>query len=172
MKNKRFATRSASLLLSLAMLLALLGLSGCGNSPASSVQQDASVQQSSAAAKVSSAVSAAAPSSSAASQKDGEASASLKTITLEVVHKDGSTKSFEIASDAETLRAALEQEKLIAGDEGAYGLFVKTVDGETVNDAEQEWWCLTKGHEMWSDGVDTTKIADGDVYEFTFTVGY
>ncbi|MBQ5987536.1 MAG: DUF4430 domain-containing protein, partial [Clostridia bacterium] len=77
-----------------------------------------------------------------------------------------------IRTDAETLRGALEQESLIAGDEGEYGLFVKTVDGETADDAKQEWWCLTKGGEMWMNGVDTTEIADGDAYEFTLTVGW
>ena len=89
-----------------------------------------------------------------------------------MVHKDGSKKDFTITTEAENLRAALEQEKLVEGEESEFGLFVKTVDGETVNDADQEWWCLTKGGEMWNNGVDTTEISDGDAYEFTFTVGY
>lgn len=110
----------------------------------------------------------AAGSSGSAPENGGTA----KTITLQVVHGDGSTKDFEIATDKETLRQALEQESLIEGDESEYGLFVKTVDGETADDGNQEWWCLTKGGEMWTSGVDSTEIADGDAYEFTLTVGY
>ena len=95
-----------------------------------------------------------------------------KTIGVQVVHKDESVKNFEIATDEEFLRGALEQEKLIQGEESEYGLFVKTVDGETVEDKNQEWWCFTKGGEMVNTGVDSTPIADGESYEITFKVGY
>ena len=46
------------------------------------------------------------------------------------------------------------------------------VDGETVDDANQEWWCLTKGGEMWNYGAYATELSNGDTYELTFTVGY
>lgn len=95
-----------------------------------------------------------------------------KAIALQVVHEDGSVKDFEITTSKGTLREALEDEGLIAGEEGDYGLFVKTVDGETVDGGKQEWWCLTKGGDMWNGGVDSTKVEDGDAFEFTFTVGY
>ena len=57
-----------------------------------------------------------------------------KSITLEVIHGDGSTASFTVSSEAENLRAALEQvDGLIEGEESAYGLMVSTVDGETAD---------------------------------------
>ena len=96
-----------------------------------------------------------------------------KNIVLEVVHKDGSSKEFPIQTDAENLRGALEQEEgLIAGSESEYGLYVETIDGETANMDNQEWWCFTKGGEMLATGVDDTMIADGEHYEATFTVGW
>ena len=96
-----------------------------------------------------------------------------KTITVQVVHKDESQKDFSIRTDAENLRGALEQEEgLIAGSESEYGLFVDTVDGETADMDAQEWWCITKGGETLMTGVDDTMIADGEHYEFTFTVGW
>ena len=95
-----------------------------------------------------------------------------KNITVTVVHGDASSKSFAINTSAETLRAACEEQKLIAGDESEYGLYVKTVDGETADDGAQEWWCLTKNGEMSMTGVDDTMIADGEQYEFTFTIGW
>ena len=46
------------------------------------------------------------------------------------------------------------------------------MDGETVDDAKQEWWCFTKGGEMMMTGVDDSMIADGEHYEIVFTVGW
>ena len=40
------------------------------------------------------------------------------------------------------------------------------------DDANQEWWCFTKGGESVNTGVDSTPVADGDAFEITFTVGY
>ena len=96
-----------------------------------------------------------------------------KTITLEVIHGDGSTASFTVSSEAENLRAALETvDGLIEGEESAYGLMVSTVDGETADYArDQSWWCLTRDGEWIDTGVDSTMISDGEHYEFTYTVG-
>ncbi len=101
-----------------------------------------------------------------------ETSKGAKTITAEVVLVDGTSKSYEISTDAEYLRQALEEKKLIEGEESEYGLYVKTVDGVTADDGNQEWWCFTKGGESINTGVDTTPIADGDHFEITLTVGY
>lgn len=102
----------------------------------------------------------------------GKTTSGAKTVTLQVVHGDGSAKDFKVSTDAEYLGEALLNEKLIEGENGEYGLFVKTVDGETIDEANQEWWCLTKDGEMTTTGVDTTPIADGETYVFTLTVGY
>ena len=101
-----------------------------------------------------------------------EAQTGEKTISVEIVHADGSEKKLSISTDAETLRAALEPEGILAGEDGPYGMFVKTVDGESVDDALQQWWCFTKGGESLMTGVDDTMIADGDAYEITFTTGW
>ena len=101
-----------------------------------------------------------------------ETSKGAKTITAEVVLADGTSNSYEISTDAEYLRQALEEKKLIEGEESEYGLYVKTVDGVTANEGNQEWWCFTKGGESINTGVDTTPIADGDHFEITLTVGY
>ncbi len=95
-----------------------------------------------------------------------------KTLTVTVVHGDGTQKEFTLQTDAETLREALEEEDIIAGEESEYGLYVLTVDGETVQEEQQEWWCLTKDGQMHNYGVDDTNIADGERYELTFTVGW
>ena len=153
----------------LALLLALaltLTLAACGGDSGSSQESAGESSQSE---------SAQSEESSQAESESGEGSSEEvqeKTIAFQVVHKDGSTQDFEIATTAGTLREALEAEGLIAGEESSYGLYVETVDGETADEGNQEWWCLTKGGEMWNYGVDDTQIEDGDAFEFTLTVGY
>ena len=100
------------------------------------------------------------------------ATAGGKHITLTVVDAQQKNTQFAIATDAEFLRGALEQEKLIVGEESAYGLFVKTVSGITADDSKQEWWCFTKNGESLMTGVDTTPIYDGDAFTATLTTGY
>ena len=92
------------------------------------------------------------------------------TITLEVVFADGSSKEHTVNTDSsKNLRQALEGAGLISGDEGAYGLYVKVVDGVTADyDVDGSYWSLTKDGQLCS-GVDSTKIADGDHFEFTYT---
>ena len=97
----------------------------------------------------------------------------LKTITLEVVHGDGTTSEFTVNSDSDNLRGALDQvDGLLLGEESMYGLMVQTVDGETTDwNRDQSWWCLTKSGEWLDTGLNGTLIADGDHYEFTYTIG-
>lgn len=94
-----------------------------------------------------------------------------KEITIQLVYDDVDT-TVTIHTNAEYLRGALEEKNLIAGDESEYGLFVKTVNGRTADETKQEWWCFTKGGETLMTGVDTTPIADGEVFEATLKVGY
>jgi len=95
-----------------------------------------------------------------------------KEIVAEVILTDGTSESFKIKTDAEYLREALEQEKLISGTESDYGLYVTTVNGITADEAKQEWWCFTRDGESIMTGVDVTPISDGEHYEITLTVGY
>lgn len=63
-----------------------------------------------------------------------------KEITVNVDHLNGDDTTFTIHTDEEYLRGALEQEDLIEGTESEYGLYVLTVDGETADENEQQWW--------------------------------
>ena len=93
-----------------------------------------------------------------------------KTITVTVIQEGVEDKVFTIHTDAEFLRGALEQEKLIEGTESQYGLFVTTVDGVTVDESLRQWWCLNDGEgNMLDTGVDSTPIADGDAFQFVLS---
>ena len=96
-----------------------------------------------------------------------QSQAGEKTIVVQVVHGDQSTKDFTCQTDAETLGEVLVEEKLAQGEEGPTGLFVTVVDGEEAQDSLRQWWCVTKGGEMLDTGVSSTPIADGDHFELT-----
>ena len=96
--------------------------------------------------------------------------AGKKSITVEVTHLDGTTNTFEVKTDEEFLRPALEAEKLVSGTESEYGLFIDTVDGEYADSAKNEYWLYTVNGEMASYGVDQQPIEDKDVYAFSVSV--
>ena len=88
-------------------------------------------------------------------------------FTLTVVDKEGNETLFEIHTEKETVGDALLELNLIEGEDGAYGLYVKTVNGITADyDADQTYWAFYINGEYASTGVDTTKITAGDSYSF------
>lgn len=95
-----------------------------------------------------------------------------KSITVEVIHKDESVRDFEFHTQREFLGDVLVDEALAEGEEGAYGLFITSVDGEAADDSNQEWWCITKGGGQVNTSADQTPIADGDKFELTLMIGY
>ena len=95
-----------------------------------------------------------------------------KTITVDVVLSDGTTRSYEITTTAEFLRGALEEKNLVSGTESEFGLYVLTVDGITADESKEEWWSFTKSGVALTTGIDTTVITDKDHYEITLTVGW
>lgn len=101
----------------------------------------------------------------------GSQTSDAVTITLTVVHGDESEKVFTITTTEKTLRAALEQQGLIEGTEGDYGLYLQTVDGESVHESHHDWWQLTRNGELSELGVDHILISNGDRYELTFIKG-
>ncbi len=102
------------------------------------------------------------------SAQDGDVLGEGKTqFTLAVVDKEGSEKQFEIHTDKETVGEALLELGMIAGDEGDYGLYVKTVNGITVDyDKDGKYWAFYIDDEYANTGVDSTPIEEGRVYSF------
>lgn len=84
-----------------------------------------------------------------------------------VVDKEGKETSFEIHTDKTTVGDALLETKLIAGEEGTFGLYVKTVNGITADyDADGTYWAFCINGEMAMTGVDSTNIEEGATYSF------
>ncbi len=98
--------------------------------------------------------------------------AGAKELSISVFHGDGSEKELTLHTDQEYLRGALEEQKLIFGTEDEFGLYVLTVDGETVDESKQQWWMITKNGEQLNTGVDMTPVQDGEAYEITLKTGW
>ncbi len=97
-----------------------------------------------------------------------------KTIHISITHKDGTEKKLTLHTDAKYLLDAIREkdENLLLGEQGQYGLYIKTIDGYTCNETAQEWWGYTKSGAYVETGVELTPIYDGDNYEFKLNVGY
>ena len=82
-----------------------------------------------------------------------------------VVDKEGTETQFEIHTDKETVGEALKELELIDGEEGEYGLYVKTVNGITADyDKDGVYWAFYINGEYAQTGIDATAITEGDNY--------
>ncbi|MBE7024929.1 MAG: DUF4430 domain-containing protein [Ruminococcaceae bacterium] len=109
------------------------------------------------------------PWSSATYKEDAEFGTGSKTVLVDVQVEDKAV-TFKINTDKETLGEALLEHGLISGEEGAYGLYVKVVNGITADyNSNQRYWSLTKNGEYMQTGVDGTVIADGEQYALVYT---
>ena len=95
-----------------------------------------------------------------------------KSVTVKVIHGDGTEKSFSYRTDEEYLGTLLEAEGLISGTASQYGLFVDTVDGETASyEKDGAWWKLSCNGEDAQTGADGVVLTDGGLYTWSYTVG-
>lgn len=95
-----------------------------------------------------------------------------KTITVTIVHKDGTSKDFTCQTQEQYLGPVLLQEKLVEGSMGDYGLYITAADGEVADySVDQGFWALYIGEESALTGADAVAIEDGGVYKLVYTIG-
>ena len=101
--------------------------------------------------------------------EDTELGKGAKTVIVEVEAEDKSV-TFTVHSDKDILGDALLENKLIDGEQGAYGLYVKKVNGIMADyDINQCYWGFYKNGESMNTGVDGEKFKDGDNYRIVYT---
>ena len=89
------------------------------------------------------------------------------TFMFMVVDAKGNQKVYEVHTEKTLVGDALLELNLIAGDAGDYGLYVKTVDGITVDyDTDGKYWAFYINGEYAMTGVDATPITEGEEYAF------
>ena len=87
----------------------------------------------------------------------GEGSCEFKFTVTDV---DGKITAFKVKTDKETVGEALIDAGLIAGEQGDYGLYVKTVNGKTLDyEKDGKYWAFYENGNYASKGVDETLIA-------------
>ena len=92
-----------------------------------------------------------------------------KTVEVEVKAGEESV-TFTIKTDKEILADALLEHDLIEGEDGAYGLYVKKVNGILADyDVDASYWALTVNGEYAMTGMSDTPITDGASYEIVYT---
>ena len=101
-----------------------------------------------------------------------ETVAGSKTITVTVVHKDGTEKVFTCATEEEYLGPVLVSEEIVVGEQGEFGLFFNIADGETADwNVDGSYWQVFIGEESAMVGADQIPIADGDAFKLVYTIG-
>lgn len=101
--------------------------------------------------------------------EDTELGKGSKTVQVEVKAEDKSV-TFTIHTDKETLGEALIEHKIVEGEDGPYGLYIKTVNGILADyDIDQSYWAVSKNGESSATGIDSIKFLDGEHYELVYT---
>lgn len=99
--------------------------------------------------------------------------AGTKEITIEVINSKKESVVYEVKTDAEFLRQAMEEADGLkfSGTESTYGLTVMTVNGETADyNVDGSYWAFYVNGNYCNNGIDSEPIADGDAFQIVYTV--
>ena len=102
-----------------------------------------------------------------------KAVAGRKNITIEVINKAAESTVYELATDAEFLRQAMEETEGLTfeGEEGPYGLAVSTVNGEIADfSIDGSYWSFYVNEEYCNYGIDSQPVMDGDAFQIVYTM--
>lgn len=84
---------------------------------------------------------------------------------LTVVNGDGKEVTVEVHTDKKIVGEALTDTGILAGEEGPYGLYIKTVNGDTYDyEKDGKYWAFYINGEYGMTGVDVTEIVENDTY--------
>ncbi len=99
------------------------------------------------------------------SSEPSETPESKKTFTVTVTDLQGKETEFTYTSDLKTVGEVLQAEGLISGEEGPYGLYIKTVNGITLDyDTDGMYWSFYVEGEYAIAGIDQTAVTEGAHY--------
>ena len=92
-----------------------------------------------------------------------------KTVQVEIEMEEKSI-TLTIASDKALLGDILLNHEVIEGEMGAYGMYIKSVNGVQADyDVDQAYWAVYQDGEYLMTGVDSTEVSDGAHYELVYT---
>ena len=101
-------------------------------------------------------------SASLAAQNMGEGE---NTFVFVAEDANGKQTVFNISTNKKNVGDALKEHKLISGDEGEFGLYVKTVNSITYDyEKDGKYWAFYIDGEYATSGIDKTEIKNGSTY--------
>ena len=123
------------------VLTAALALTGCSGKPAETTE---------------------APQSGGAVTVLGEGA---KSFELTIVDKEGNEHLYLIHTDEEMVGFALIEHELIEGEQGQYGMYIKSVLGQTLDyETDGMYWAFYVNGEYAMTGVDQTPVTADTSY--------
>ena len=88
-----------------------------------------------------------------------------KTFELTIEDKEGVIHSYRIHTDEEMVGFALIEHELIEGEQGQYGMYIKSVLGQTLDyETDGMYWAFYVNGEYALTGVDQTPIQADTAY--------
>ena len=95
-----------------------------------------------------------------------------KAITIEVVNQAEESTLYELKTDAEYLRQAMEEAEGLefSGSESQYGLTIETINGETTDFNNGSYWSFYVNGDYCNYGVDSQPVYDGDAFQIVYTI--
>ena len=99
--------------------------------------------------------------------------AGSKAITIEVVNQAQESTVYEVQTDAEYLRQAMEETEglTFSGTESEFGLMVDTVNGERADyTLDGAYWSFYVNGEYCNYGIDSQPVLDGDAFAVMYTL--
>lgn len=96
-----------------------------------------------------------------------------KSISIEVISKEEISTKYELQTDAEYLRQAMEEAEGLefTGSESEYGMMVETVNGELADyNVDGAYWAFYVNGDYCNYGIDTQPVEDGDAFSIVYTV--
>ena len=99
-----------------------------------------------------------------------KAVAGNKTVVVDVTHKDGQTNTFTLETAAEYLGEAMQEQGMLEGEDGPYGLYVMKVNGiAAIYEEDGSYWAFYENGQYGLTGVDLTDIDPAVAYSFVQT---
>lgn len=95
-----------------------------------------------------------------------------KAITIEVINQAEESMLYEVKTDAEYLRQAMEEAEGLefSGSESQYGLTVETINGETTDFNNGSYWSFYVNGDYCNYGIDSQPVMDGDAFQIIYTI--
>ena len=95
-----------------------------------------------------------------------------KHITIEVIDKENKSTVYELDTDAEVLKEAMDEAEGLtySGNESEYGLMIDTVNGVKADySVDGGYWGFYVNGGYCNYGIETQPVVDGDEFQIIYT---